>query len=68
MPLRRATQGSLNNPVAAAGGVADEKLNELIERARVAILVSILNLDVFRDAYGFVASDDVLVRHQPDDP
>ena len=24
------------------------------------ILVSIVNLDVFRDAYGFVASDDVL--------
>ena len=24
------------------------------------ILVSIINLDVFRDAYGFVASDDVL--------
>ena len=61
--LRRATQGSLNNPVSGLpdGALVDEKLNELIQKGKWSLfLVSILNLDVFRDAYGFVASDDVL--------
>jgi DNA-binding response OmpR family regulator len=61
--LRRATQGSLNNPVSGLpdGALVDEKLNELIQKKKWSLfLVSILNLDVFRDAYGFVASDDVL--------
>jgi DNA-binding response OmpR family regulator len=61
--LRRATQGSLNNPVSGLpdGALVDEKLNELIQRGKWSLfMVSILNLDVFRDAYGFVASDDVL--------
>lgn len=61
--LRRATQGSLNNPVSGLpdGALVDEKLTELIEKGKWSLfLVSILNLDVFRDAYGFVASDDVL--------
>jgi GGDEF domain-containing protein len=41
--------------------LVDEKLNEIIQRGRWSlILVSIINLDIFRDAYGFVASDDVL--------
>jgi DNA-binding response OmpR family regulator len=61
--LRRATQGSLNNPVSGLpdGALVDEKLNELIQKGKWSLfLVSIINLDVFRDAYGFVASDDVL--------
>jgi DNA-binding response OmpR family regulator len=61
--LRRATQGSLNNPVSGLpdGALVDEKLNELIQRGKWSLfMVSIINLDIFRDAYGFVASDDVL--------
>ncbi|MGB7873504.1 MAG: response regulator [Anaerolineales bacterium] len=61
--LRRATQGSLNNPVSGLpdGAVVDEKLDEMLQLDKWSlILVSILNLDVFRDVYGFVASDDVL--------
>jgi DNA-binding response OmpR family regulator len=61
--LRRATQGSLNNPVSGLpdGALVDEKLNEVLQKGKWSIfLVSIINLDVFRDAYGFVASDDVL--------
>jgi DNA-binding response OmpR family regulator len=61
--LRRASQGSLNNPVSGLpdGALVDEKLNEAIKKDKLSlILVSIINLDVFRDAYGFVASDDVL--------
>jgi DNA-binding response OmpR family regulator len=61
--LRRATQGSLNNPVSGLpdGALVDEKLSELLLQGKSSIfLVSIVNLDVFRDAYGFVASDDVL--------
>lgn len=61
--LQRATQGSLNNPVSELpdGALVDEKLRDLLQASkRSLILVSIVNLDVFRDAYGFVASDDVL--------
>ncbi len=61
--LRRASQGSLSNPVSGLpdGALVDEKLNEVIQLGKWSLfLVSILNLDVFRDAYGFVASDDVL--------
>ncbi|MGD8405252.1 MAG: response regulator [Anaerolineales bacterium] len=61
--LQRATQGSLNNPVSELpdGALVDEKLRELLQASKWSlILVSIINLDIFRDAYGFVASDDVL--------
>jgi len=61
--LRRATQGSLNNPVSGLpdGALVDEKFDEMLKEDRWSlILVSIVNLDIFRDAYGFVASDDVL--------
>ena len=61
--LRRASQGSLNNPVSGLpdGALVDEKLNEVLENSNWSILlVSINNLDIFRDSYGFVASDDVL--------
>jgi PleD family two-component response regulator len=61
--LRRASQGSLNNPVSGLpdGALVDEKLAEISQKSNMSLLlVSIINLDVFRDAYGFVASDDVL--------
>ena len=61
--LRRASQGSLNNPVSGLpdGALVDEKFTEMLQKSNWSLLlVSIINLDVFRDAYGFVASDDVL--------
>jgi len=61
--LRRVSQGSLTNPVSGLpdGALVDEKLNEILQKSGLSLLlVSILNLDVFRDAYGFVASDDVM--------
>ena len=61
--LRRASQGSLNNPVSGLpdGALVNEKLSEMLQKGGWSLLlVSIINLDVFRDAYGFVASDDVL--------
>ena len=61
--LRRVSQGSLTNPVSGLpdGALVDERLSEVIKKGGVSLLlVSITNLDVFRDAYGFVASDDVM--------
>ena len=61
--LRRANQGSLNNPVSGLpdGALVNEKLYEMLQKGKWSLLlVSIINLDVFRDLYGFVASDDVL--------
>lgn len=61
--LRRVTQGPLRNPVSELpdGALVDEKLNQVIkERKWSLLLVSIINLDRFRDSYGFVTSDDVL--------
>jgi DNA-binding response OmpR family regulator len=61
--LRRASQGSLNNPVSGLpdGALVNEKLYEILQKGNWSLLlVSIINLDVFRDLYGFVASDDVL--------
>lgn len=61
--LRRSAHGALNNPVTnlPEGGLLDERLRELAGSAGWVILtVRLVNLDRFRDAYGFVASDDVL--------
>ena len=61
--LKRVSQGSLTNPVTGLpeGALVDEKLSEVIGKDGVAALfVSIENMDYFREAYGFVASDDVL--------
>jgi DNA-binding response OmpR family regulator len=61
--LKRVSQGSLTNPVTGLpeGALVDEKLSEVIGKDGVAALfVSIENMDSFREAYGFVASDDVL--------
>ncbi len=61
--LRRASQGSLVNPVSGLpdGAIVDEKLGEVLQKNNwKLLLVSIINIDTFRDAYGFVASDDVM--------
>ena len=61
--MRRASQGSLNNPVSGLpdGALVNEKLTEMLQGNDWSLLlISISNLDAFRDSYGFVASDDVL--------
>jgi DNA-binding response OmpR family regulator len=61
--LRRASQDTLTNPVTglAEGTVVDERLKECLNKESWAlILISLENLDTFREHYGFVASDDVL--------
>lgn len=61
--LKRVSQGSLTNPVTGLpeGALVDEKLSEVLGKDGVALLfVSIDNMVSFREAYGFVASDDVL--------
>lgn len=61
--LKRVNQGSLTNPITGLpeGTLVDEKLSEVIGRDSAALLfISIENMGAFREAYGFVASDDVL--------
>lgn len=61
--LKRVSQGTLTNPVSGLpeGPLVEERLSDVIHKSGWALLhVSINHLDVFRDAYGFVASDDVL--------
>lgn len=61
--LKRISQGSLTNPVTGLpeGALVDEKLSEVIGKDGSALLfISVENMSVFREAYGFVASDDVL--------
>jgi DNA-binding response OmpR family regulator len=61
--LKRVSQGSLTNPVTGLpeGALVDEKLSETLGKDGYAVLfVAIDNMSVFRESYGFVASDDVL--------
>ncbi|HTX91554.1 MAG TPA: response regulator [Anaerolineales bacterium] len=61
--LRRVEQDTLTNPVTGLpdGRLVDERLTECLHRLNWSILiVSLDNLDTFRESYGFVASDDVL--------
>ncbi len=61
--LNRVNQGSLTNPVTGLpeGALVDEKLNEVLGKDGASLLyISIQNMGAFREAYGFVASDDVL--------
>src|SRR3990172_2713029 len=58
--LKRVSQGSLTNPVTGLpeGALVDEKISEVIGKDGLsALFVSIENMDYFREAYGFVASD-----------
>jgi len=61
--LQRLTLGSVNNPVTnlPEGAIVDERLSECLEDDEWAMmLITLENLEIFREAYGFVASDDVL--------
>ena len=61
--LKRVSQGSLTNPVSGLpeGPLVEERLSDVIHKSGWALLhICINHLDVFRESYGFVASDDVL--------
>lgn len=61
--LKRMGQGSLTNPVSGLpeGPLVNERLEEVLKDGTESVaLVSVEHLDSFREAYGFVASDDVL--------
>jgi DNA-binding response OmpR family regulator len=61
--LQRSRQGSLTNPVTGMpeGNLVDEAISLGLEHPDAAILVvSLKNLNRFREVYGFVASDDLL--------
>ena len=61
--LKRATQDSLTNPITGLpdGSLVDERMSACLNRLTWTMLVvSVENLDAFRELYGFVASDDVL--------
>ena len=60
--LRRTSGSTLTNTVTglAEGALVDERLLECLDRKDWALLlISLENLEAFRDLYGFVASDDV---------
>jgi DNA-binding response OmpR family regulator len=61
--LKRSKQDTLTNPVTGLpeGTLVDEKLSECLQKDGPGALgVLIENIELFRDAYGFVAKDDVL--------
>jgi DNA-binding response OmpR family regulator len=61
--LRRVSQDSLTNPVTGLpeGNLVDEHLKECLQKTDwTALIISLENLNTFRDIYGFVASDDVM--------
>ena len=62
--LKRAAQGALNNPITglAEGPLVDERMTECIDvnNPWALLVISIENLEGFREKYGFIASDDVL--------
>jgi PleD family two-component response regulator len=61
--MRRSAQGTLTNPITLIpeGALVDERLRDCLGGSGWALLlVSLENLDRFREMYGFVASDDVL--------
>jgi DNA-binding response OmpR family regulator len=61
--LRRSVEGALTNPVTLLpdGALVDERLRECLDSNGWALLIiSLQNLDQFREDYGFIASDDVL--------
>jgi DNA-binding response OmpR family regulator len=61
--MLRAHQDTLTNPVTGLpdGTLVDERLTGCLRRPDwVMLIIALENLDAFREAYGFVASDDVL--------
>jgi DNA-binding response OmpR family regulator len=61
--LSRTRLGTVTNPVTnlPEGALLDEKLLEALKKETWSMLhIKLENMDIFRDNYGFVASDDVL--------
>ena len=61
--LERKGQGSLTNPVSGLpeGALVTEHIEECIKKNQQSLLlISLENLQAFRELYGFVASDDVM--------
>jgi DNA-binding response OmpR family regulator len=61
--LSRTKLGTVTNPVTnlPEGALLDERLSEWMKKDNWSMLrIRLVNLDVFRENYGFVASDDVL--------
>lgn len=61
--LQRARRGTLTNPITGLpeGYLVNERLADCLNESNWALLViSMRNLDAFRETYGFVASDDLL--------
>lgn len=62
--LRRSSQGALSNPITnlPEGAMVDDRLADLLtaDSDWAVMLVTVGNWEAFREAYGFVASDDVL--------
>ena len=61
--MQRSRQGSLTNPVTdmPEGSLVDETLTANLKRSDVVMqVISLKNLDRFREVYGFVATDDLL--------
>jgi DNA-binding response OmpR family regulator len=61
--LRRTAQGTLTNPITnmPEGALVDERLSECLGNTEWGmLLITLGNLETFRDRYGFVAADDVL--------
>lgn len=61
--MQRSHQGTLTNPVTELpeGNLVEETLEATLKRSDIALLViSLKNLDRFREVYGFVATDDLL--------
>jgi PleD family two-component response regulator len=61
--LKRVNRESLTNPVSGLpeGPLVEERLSDVIHKSGWALVhICIRHLDVFRESYGFVASDDVL--------
>jgi DNA-binding response OmpR family regulator len=61
--LSRVRRSSLNNPVTGTpeGRLVDERLEACLSTSGwMLLLVELQNLSVFREAYGFVAADDLL--------
>ena len=61
--LKRSRQSSLTHPVTGlpVGELVDERLKKfLAAKDQVIFIISLRNIEQFREVYGFVASDDLL--------
>jgi DNA-binding response OmpR family regulator len=61
--LQRSRRGTLTNPITGLpeGFLVDERMQACLKESDWALLVvSLRNLEAFRETYGFVASDDLL--------